>query len=307
MANNSQHLTQQERSAAVRRVLWITLFLNVAVAAAKIGYGYYSNIISLQADGFHTVFDGLSNVIGLVALGLATKPPDPEHPYGHRRIEVAASLTIGLMVLLGLLEVGRGIWDTANSGTSATVDAGAYAVIIGSIATNLAVGFYERAAGNRLDSMVLQADSAHTLTDSLAGLAVLVGVYLVDRGLEVADILAALAVMMFIGMTAYRVLREGMDVIVDTSYLDPNDVRAVVESVEEVRSCHYVRSRGMPGHIHVDLHMSLDPEMRLDDAGDILLEVQDLLTDRFEGVADVIVQIEPHKRIHVEDVPEKLV
>ena len=100
---------ERERpNAAVQRVLWITLGLNLLVAFAKIFFGYRADIVSLQADGFHSIFDGASNVIGLVALGLAAKPPDPEHPYGHRKIEVAASFSIGLMVLLGLLEVGRG-------------------------------------------------------------------------------------------------------------------------------------------------------------------------------------------------------
>lgn len=299
---------ERERpNAAVQRVLWITLGLNLLVAAAKLFFGYEASIVSLQADGFHSIFDGASNIIGLVALGLAAKPPDPEHPYGHRKIEVAASFSIGLMVLLGMLEVGRGLWDAAVTGTEPNITPVAYAVIIGSILTSLGVSFYEKREARRLDSMILEADSAHTLTDSLAGMAVLVGVFFVERGIPSADLIAALAVMFFIGVTAYRVLREGMEVLVDTSLLDPEAIRSIVEGVGEVESCHYVRSRGMPGHIHVDLHLSLDPEMKLERAGEILLEVKDLLKSEFGDVADVIVQIEPHKKIHVEDVPEKLV
>lgn len=291
----------------VRRVLWITFFLNLAVAAGKLVFGYASDIVSLQADGFHSIFDGMANVIGLVAMGLAMKPPDPEHPYGHRKIEVAASLIIGLMVTLGFLEVGRGVWDAATSDVAPRVTPASYAVVLVALSVSLGVSWYERRAGERLNSMILKADSAHTFTDSIAGVSVLIGMYLVDIGIAVGDVLAALAVMFFIGMTAYRVLREGIDVLVDTSYLDPQVVQQLVEDIDEVKSCHYVRSRGMPGHVHVDLHLTLDPDMRLERAGEILLKVKDRLKGHFADVSDVLVQIEPHKPTYVEDVPEKLV
>lgn len=211
------------------------------------------------------------------------------------------------MVLLGMLEVGRGLWDAAASGNTPNITPISYAVVVGSIITSLSVSLYERRQGKKLGSMILEADSAHTLTDSLAGAAVLIGMLLVQQGFAIADLMAALAVMLFIGITAYRVLREGLDVLVDTSLLDPDDIRSVVESLEPVETCHYVRSRGMPGHVHVDLHISLDPEMKLERAGEILLEVQDMLMREFGDVADVIVQVEPHKRVHVEDVPDQLV
>ncbi len=296
-----------ENAPSVRRVLWITMVLNLLVAAAKLIYGYHAGIVSLQASGFDSVFDGLANVIGLVAMGLATLPPDPEHPYGHRKIEVAVSLLIGLMVTLGFLEIGRGVWEAATTGESPNVEPAAYAVIVASLLVNLGVSLYERHQGKKLNSMLLKADSAHTFADSIAGVSVLIGLYLVDIGIAVGDVLAALAVMFFIGMTAYRVLREGLDVLVDTSFLDPKAVRELVEAIPEVITCHYVRSRGMPGHVHVDLHISLDPDMKLEHAGEILLRVKARLKAHFEDVTDVIVQIEPHKPIHVDDVPEKLV
>lgn len=293
--------------ARVRRVLWVTLLLNCAVAATKIAYGYWADIISLQADGFHTTFDALANVIGLVALGIARRPPDADHPYGHHKIEVAASLVIGLFVLLGLLEVGRAVWQSATAGTTPTITPAAYGVVVGTICVNLVISFWEYRAGTAYGSMILKSDAAHTFSDSLAALAVLVGMYLVESGLPVGDLLAALTVMLFIGMTAYRVLREGLDVIVDSAHLDPHRVRTIVEAVEAVESCHYVRSRGMPGHVHLDLHLTLDPDTPLAEAGDILLEVKQTLRERFSSLEDILVQIEPHVEEHVDDVPEQLV
>ena len=299
----------QEHSAdrEVQFVLWVTLLVNLLVAGTKVGYGYWAGIISLQADGFHTIFDALSNVIGLVALSIARHPPDAEHPYGHRKLEVAASIVIGLFVLLGFLEVGRAVWSAAATGSTPTITPTAYGIVVFTIIANLVISWWEHRAGERYNSMILKSDAAHTLSDSLAAGAVLVGMYIVQIGIPVGDVLAALAVMMFIGMTAYRVLREGIDVIVDSSHLEAERVRQTVEEIAEVRSCHYVRSRGMPGHIHVDLHLTLDPETRLSTAGEILLRVKDRLRDVFPEVEDIIIQIEPHEREHVNDVPERLV
>lgn len=296
-----------ERTRAVRKVLLITLALNLGVAAAKFGVGYMLDIVSLQAEGFHTTFDALSNVIGLIALGIASRPPDPEHPYGHRKFEVAASLVIGLMVLLGLIEVGRGIYDSMLSGSSARIEPIAYVVVIGTAVVNLGIAYYERRAGKEHDSMILLSDSAHTLSDSLAAMAVLGGILLVDFGIPTGDILAAVVVMTFIGMTAYRVLRDGIDVIVDTAFVDAELVQQIVEAHPEVRSCHYVRSRGMRGNVHLEFHLSLDPEIRLKDAGTIMLDVKDRVHDEMPEIKDILVQLEPHESEHVDDVPRRLI
>lgn len=296
-----------ERTSAVRRVLVATLLLNLGVAASKLAVGYSLDIVSLQAEGFHTTFDALSNIIGLVALGIANRPPDPEHPYGHRKFEVAASLVIGIMVLLGLLEVGRGIYTSITTGSKPTIEPIAYVVIIGTVLVNFGVAWYERREGRRHDSMILISDSAHTLSDSLAALAVLVGIYLVDIGLPVGDILASFVVIMFIGMTAYRVLRDGIDVVLDTAPLDAQMVQRLVEEHPDVRSCHYVRSRGMPGSVHLEFHLSLDPELRLADAGSIMIEVKRRLRHEIPEVKDIIVQLEPHEPEHVDDVPARLI
>ncbi|RAL21550.1 cation transporter [Lujinxingia litoralis] len=292
---------------AVRRVLILTLGANLVVALGKLLWGYHANIVSLQADGFHSFFDALSNVIGLIALGMAALPPDREHPYGHQKLEVAASMAIGMMILIGLLEVGRGVWAAATGEAEPQVTAGAFGVILIAILTSFVISWAEKRAAKRYDSMILASDAAHTFSDALAGIAVLIGLILIQAGVPSGDIFAALTVMLFIGMTAYRVLRDGMVVLVDAALLDADAIRQVVGDHPEVRSCHYVRSRGMPGAVHLDLHVTVDPDMRMEEAGDVLLQIKDRLYERFPEIEDVLVQLEPHHPLHYEDVPENLV
>ena len=95
-----------ERMRSIRRVLWVILVLNLAVAAAKYVYGLMSGSASMQADGIHSVFDSAGNVVGLVGIALAARPADDSHPYGHAKFETYASLVIGVLLLLAAFEVG---------------------------------------------------------------------------------------------------------------------------------------------------------------------------------------------------------
>ena len=72
-------------TSEVRKVLIITLILNLFVAFAKILYGYVTNSIAMTSDGFHSFFDGVSNIIGLIGIWIASHPPDEKHPYGHKK------------------------------------------------------------------------------------------------------------------------------------------------------------------------------------------------------------------------------
>ncbi|MCA9454642.1 MAG: cation diffusion facilitator family transporter, partial [Nitrospira sp.] len=91
------------RLGEIRRILWWILILNLLVAAAKWGYGVMTYSLGLQADGLHSTFDGLSNVIGLIGLWLATAPPDANHPYGHKKFETLTAGSIGGFLVMTCL------------------------------------------------------------------------------------------------------------------------------------------------------------------------------------------------------------
>ena len=77
----------------IRRVLIYTLVLNAGVSLAKIIYGYMSNSIAMTSDGFHSLFDGVSNIVGLVGIWIAYHPPDENHPYGHKSMKPCSLLS----------------------------------------------------------------------------------------------------------------------------------------------------------------------------------------------------------------------
>jgi len=282
------------RGRGIRRTLLWVLGANLAVAGAKLVYGFAAGTVALQADGLHSVLDASSNVVGLVAMHFASNPPDAGHPYGHRKFETLAAAAIGLLIAAGVLEIASSAFGAlVGRAPPPDVGWGGFAVVGATIVVNLAVSRAEARAGRRYQSGVLTADSAHTRSDALASVAVLMSFLAARLGLQWADPLGATVVLVIVARTAYVVLRDSGEVFSDTSRLDPVLVRRLVLRVEGVLGCHSIRSRGSRDHIHVDMHLLAAPEMTVLEAHDLSHRVEEALRGAFPEVADVLVHTEP--------------
>src|SRR5262249_49945111 len=111
MAEGATSGRRLQRDQAVSRVLWIVLLLNLGGAALKLGMGWATGALSLLADGVHALLNASSNVVGLVGIAVASRPADAGHPYSHRRFETLAAVSIGLLILSGMVGVVQGIWQ----------------------------------------------------------------------------------------------------------------------------------------------------------------------------------------------------
>ena len=107
-----------ERYSAVVIVLYRVLVLNVLVAVVKIALGYATGAVSILSDGFHSLTDAASNVVALVGVSIARRPPDANHPYGHRKYETIASLGILLFLITVLVQVLGAAYDRLMTGGS---------------------------------------------------------------------------------------------------------------------------------------------------------------------------------------------
>jgi cation diffusion facilitator family transporter len=278
----------------VRRVLWWVLVLNLAVAAAKLGYGYMIDSVSVTADGFHSLFDGTSNIIGLLGIGLASRPADRQHPYGHTKYETFASAAIGALLLFAAWRVGSSaIERLASPGAGPAVDSVSFIVMIVTLGVNLVVTTMERREAKRLGSDILAADASHTASDVLVTLGVIAGLAAVRLGYPVADPLIALVVAVFIVIAAFRVLGSAGSSLADTARVEPEAVRAVCLALDGVLGCHDVRSRGTLTDVAVDLHVQVDPGITVGQGHEIVERVERAICSAFDQVTDVIAHLEP--------------
>jgi cation diffusion facilitator family transporter len=277
----------------VARVLARVLVLNLTVAGAKLVVGYATGAVSMVSDGFHSLTDGASNVIGLVGLRAARKPPDEDHPYGHRKYETLAAGGIMIFLLLVVLEVLRAAVGRLQEGGAPEITVLSFGVMLVTLGINLAVVRHETREGRRLTSELLLADAMHTRSDVFTSCAVLVSLAAAWLGYPLLDPIGALVIAVFIARTGYQIGRETSRILADRVVLDEESIRRTVLSVPGVVGCHQIRSRGSLDHTFLDLHVWLPPAMSLYEAHRLSHVVKDRLMERYPQIADAIIHIEP--------------
>ena len=282
-----------DRYSEVVRVLYRVLVLNVAVAAVKIALGYVTGAVSILSDGFHSLTDAASNVVALVGVSVARRPPDENHPYGHRKYETIASFAILVFLILVLVQVLTAAYDRLVNGGAPRVFPEGIGVMTVTLVVNVLVVRYELRAGRRLNSEVLRADAKHTRSDVLTSVAVLGALLGVWWGYPLLDPIAAVLVAAFIGRAAWEIAQDAARILSDEIVIAEDDVRAVVRSVSEVIGCHQIRTRGPADHVFMDLHIWVDGRTALEAAHATSHVVKDRLITRFPHLADVVIHIEP--------------
>lgn len=270
------------------------LVLNLTVAVAKIAFGYASGAISILSDGFHSLTDAASNVVGLVGIKAAQRPPDDDHPYGHRKYETVAAAVVTVFLLLVVLEVLRNAVNHLTGRAAVpVVTAAGFVIMIVTVAINLAVVRYESTEAARLGSEVLLADAMQTRGDVWTSLAVIAALVGARSGLAILDPIAALVVAGFIGRAGFQIASTTTKILSDRIVMSESEIERVVMSVDGVVGCHQIRTRGSADHVFLDLHVWLPADMPLSEAHRLSHVVKDRLMGRHPQIADAVIHIEP--------------
>jgi cation diffusion facilitator family transporter len=260
---------------------------------AKLALGYATGAVSVVSDGFHSLTDSTSNIIGLVGLRASFKPPDADHPYGHRKFETLAAGGIFMFLSLAVLEIGRSAVKRLASPTPPEVTWLSFAIMIGTLLVNIAVVKYESREGRRLKSELLLADAMHTRSDVFATIGVLFSLTAVSAGYPLLDPLGGIAIAILIAHTSYEIARDTTRILSDRMVIDEEEIRGVVMAVPGVLGCHQIRTRGSLDHVFLDLHVWFTADSTLREAHRISHVVKDRLMQRFPQIADAIIHIEP--------------
>ncbi len=289
----------EARARGISRVLWQILFLNLIVASAKAAWGIMSGSTAMLADGIHSFTDGSGNIVALIAMRAARKPPDEDHPYGHHKYESFASAAIGLLLCFAAWKVVSGsvtaLIAFAKSGIHPRVEVTAisFAVMLITLGINIFVVWFETRRGRDLGSDVLQADAKHTLSDVWVTVGVLVSLVLVKSGVPIADPIVGLFVAFAIVWAAIEVFKGAHTTFSDQQRLEPHDVMKKVTAFEGVRGCHNIRSRGTGAIVHMDLSILVDPAITVEKGHAIARDLEAWLCGHYDGLADVVIHVEP--------------
>ncbi len=302
MSDSSAPLTQaasdhQSRYRETRRVTLIGAAVDLLLGLAKIIGGYVAQSQALIADGVHSLSDLATDVLVLFAAKHANVEADEDHPYGHARIETAA--TVGLGILLLLIAAGicvDAVIKLLSPESLAIPAAWALAIAAVSVAAKEWIYRYTMRSARRLNSNLLRANAWHSRSDALSSVVVIIGVGGAQLGFGYLDAIAALVVGAMIVKIGVELSWSSLRELVDTG-LEPGelkDIRATILAVGGVKDLHELRTRRMGGKALVDVHIILeDPTLSVSEGHHISENVRSRLIRKIEDVEDVMVHIDP--------------
>jgi len=278
----------------IKKVLIIVLILNWLVAFSKIFIGFFTGTISILADGFHSLFDGVTNIIGLFGIRLAKKPADESHPYGYRKYEAIAATVIWAFLIITAYEIIRGIYNRIINPQQPEIQWFVLGILAGCIVIDYLVARYEYRKGRELKSTILVADSRHTKSHYITTGAVILGAILIKFGVpSIVDPIMASVVVVFIGRLIYEVFKETAAVLSDRAVVDQKRIKEIVTAVCGVESCHKVRSRGDESHVFLDIHLVLSSSLTLEEANKITTLVKEKVQEEIPEIQDITINLEP--------------
>lgn len=129
----------------VREVLVFILIINIAIGLVKIIYGYKAGVLSITADGYDSLLDAVSNIVGIVILLVSAKPSDKEHRYGHYKLETFASILISFTLFIVAYEIISSAFERFFATTTPSISITTYLVMIITLIITLIAAYYEKA------------------------------------------------------------------------------------------------------------------------------------------------------------------
>lgn len=284
-----------QRYREASRATWISAALNLVLTVAQLVVGWAAHSQSLIAHGLHSFSDLLSDFLVLYANRQGSHPADREHPYGHARVETAATLILGA----SLAAIGFGILWEATLRLQAVaelppVELLALWVAIFTAASKEVLFRYLLRVAERLRSPMLAANAWHTRADAASALVVVVGIAGALMGWKFLDLLAAAIMGFMILRMGLKLAWESLQELIDTG-LDKNKVEAIRRTLLDtpgVLGLHELRTRRMAHQALVDAHVLVDPRISVSEGHRLGEQARQRVLDAHPEVADVLVHID---------------
>ncbi len=287
--------TEQKRYHQVRSIsLWGGI-KNIFLATFKIIFGISGHSHALLADGIHSLSDLLIDGVVIIASKFGSKAADEDHPYGHGRIETAATVFLALVLALAAFGI---IVDAGFTLTSSHIKlTPAYYVIwiaIASIILNEWLYHWTKRVANQLKSKLLMTNAWHHRSDSASSLVVALGVIGTWLGFPKLDALAAVVVGLMILKIAWDFGWHSIRELVDTvpNIEETENIKQFIKQLPGVKAIHQLRTRSIAGSIFCDVHVLVDPKLSVSEGHYISQEVESHLTEKFPDITDVTVHID---------------
>jgi cation diffusion facilitator family transporter len=300
---NGEHASTAHAAARekiVRQVTWVGLLANLFLAGFKFIAGIIGKSQALIADAIHSLTDLTTDIAVIAGSHYWSRPPDDDHPYGHKRLETLVTVFIGVVLVAAGIGIGWKAISTLQQKHATPPGWIAVLAAFVSIICKEVIYRWTAKTGKRLKSPALAANAWHHRTDALSSLPVLFAVAGARAfpSWSFLDHLGAAVVSIFILHASIKIIWPAISELIDAGV--PSATRKKISAMalknEDVLQVHDIRTRYISSSIQVDLHIVVDGSITVREGHFIADDVKDRIIGEIPEVLDVIVHVDPPER-----------
>jgi len=281
----------------IRAVTWIGLVANLLLAILKFAAGYWGKSQAVIADAVHSLTDLVTDIAVIVGSHFWARPPDHDHPYGHRRLETLITIFIGAVLAAAGLSIGwEALTGLKQDGVARPGWIAAAAALLSIICKEILYR-WTSSTGQKLKSPALAANAWHHRSDAISSIPVLVAVggSILFPAWSFLDGLGAVIVSLFILQAAMRIVWPGLLELVDSGA--PEAIRESIARIaaeqDGVLQVHDIRTRYFSASIQVDLHIVVEGHISVREGHAIAKAVEHRIIQKMPDVIGVIIHVDP--------------
>ncbi len=256
---------------------WVSIIINILLFGLKYFAGILSHSVAIIADAWHSLSDSLTSVIVIIGAKISKKPPDEEHPFGHERIELVASIIIGVLLFLVVYEFLQKSITKLLSHESASYNNMALFVIIASIIIKEGLAQYAFFLWRKTGSSILKADGWHHRSDAISSGVVLFGIFL-GKYIWWIDSFLGITISMLIGYTAFEIIRDSVSPLLgeapdETLIKRVREISNIYQDVGNLHAHHFhIHNYGT--HKELTFHLIFPKDMSIKKCHEIATDIE---------------------------------
>lgn len=288
--------TSEHAQKLMRRVTTASLILAVFLLLLKTVAWVVTDSVAIQASLVDSLVDSIATGINFFAIRHALRPADDDHRFGHGKIEAVAAVGQSFFVAAaGLWVAFNAVFRFFRPEPVQETNFGLLVIIL-TILLTMGLVIYQKHAIKHSNSTVVKADHLHYKGDLFLNLAVIASLILGHEfQLFFIDPLCAFIIAGYIGFSAWQILKEGFDILIDRELPDAEKeiVSAVIKAHPKVVGFHDLKTRTSGQHRFIQLHLEMDGKLSLNEAHTISIEVVREIKEKIPQT-EVLIHQDPH-------------
>ena len=278
----------------------IGVCFNVVLTAFKLSAGIIANSTAMISDAVHSLSDILGGLVVMVGIKLSNKESDKEHPYGHERFECVVAIILAAVLVATGIGIGYGGFKNIFAGNYKQLTAPGLLALIAaavSIAVKESLFRYTKATAKKLDSTALTAEAWHHRSDAFSSVGSFAGILGARMGFPILDSVACVVICAFIIKAGYDIFIDAVSKMTDKAGSDEvnREIRKIILEQGEL-DIDQLKTRLFGDKIFVDVEISADGDISLNQAHDIALRVHNAVETGKPKVKHCMVHVNPRER-----------